>query len=75
MQAHNLSALGWIGEMEWKPVIAFAVSFGLAVAASATILLRSKSKPERLKADRQEEEALIDPKAVPEFKPTWRNAR
>ena len=64
--------------MDPELIIAFAFSFSLAlIVAICNALFRSKAKLKKGARERgfRREEFQIDPNAVPEFKPTWRNAK
>jgi hypothetical protein len=62
--------------MDWTLIAAAMISFGLAATALWVSHLRSKSKPKkRHHLGYEREEIQIDPANVPEFKPTWRDAR
>jgi hypothetical protein len=52
-----------------------AVIFSLVVFGVARYVGNLRSKPKRRRVGYQREEIQIDMADVPEFKPTWRNAR
>ena len=61
--------------MVWT-LIAAMISSGLAAIALWVSYLQSKSKPKkRQHLGYEREEIQIDAANVPEFKPTWRDAR
>lgn len=60
--------------MDWV-IAAATVSFGLAAIALCITYLRSKAKRGNRQVGYRREEIQIDPANVPEFKPTWKDAR
>jgi hypothetical protein len=62
--------------MDRALIIAAAVFFGIVAAALwANYLASRKAKRENREVGYRRAEILIDPNAVPEFKPTWRDLR
>jgi hypothetical protein len=56
-------------------IAAATVSFGFAATALCISYLRSRAKRRNRQIGYRREEMQIDPANVPEFKPTWRDAR
>lgn len=62
--------------MDWDFIIAAAIPLGLTTTALwVTYRVSRKRRHANRRVGYQREEIQIDPADVPEFKPTWRDAR
>ena len=62
--------------MAWALVVTLNIGFGIAVATLWVKYLGSRNaKAQKRGVGYRREEIEIDPANVPQFKPTWRDAR